>query len=69
MNDADLCRKNGWTPGTTLEGDDSAGLSRIVITAIGERRILARRTHHDGKAAEEGESMWTLRYRDWRRVS
>lgn len=47
--DADLCRANGWGPGTVLETEIRVGKKRrgyrIVITAVGERVVLARHTH------------------------
>lgn len=58
---AEICRRNGWAPGTVLEGDEGYGPTRIRITAVGERSILA--------VAENGrESNWTLAYRDWKEV-
>jgi hypothetical protein len=54
MNSADLCKKNGWTVGTVLQGDEGFGPSTIVITAIGET-VLA---NGDSKLG-----------RDWKRVS
>lgn len=67
--DADRCRANGWQVGDTLEGDEGYGPTRILITAIGEQRILARELSHAGETCEGRELMWTLRYRDWRKVS
>lgn len=43
MNDAELCRKNGWGPGTYLAGDEGGDETVIKITAIGERAILCKR--------------------------
>ena len=67
--DAGRCRANGWQAGDTLEGDEGDGPTRILITAIGEEHILARETWHDGKPVDGAETNWTLRYRDWRKVS
>ena len=70
MNAADMCRTNGWVVGDSLEGDEGHGPTRIRITAIGETVILARPTHHNGNPLRETyESAWTLRYRDWRKVT
>lgn len=79
MTDADLCRLNDWPPGTVLEGreewpDGGWGESRIVLTAVGERSVLARqvarRSHRDPawKAVDARESGWALDCRDWRAV-
>ena len=46
MNSAETCRKNGWVPGTVIEGrlvfDRVETWDRIVITAIGEAGILGK---------------------------
>ena len=65
MNSADLCRQNGWTVGTILEGDEGAGPERIKITAIGECSVLAKHVDDD----KFGESIWNLSFRDWEKVS
>lgn len=66
MNDAELCRKNGWTPGTILEGDEGYGPERILITAIGEEFILARRVADTrGDSVDDSEATWTLNCRRW----
>ena len=59
---ADLCRLNGWSPGTVLEGDEGYGPERIVLTAVGEQHILAR------AVAGGMEGHFTLECRDWREV-
>jgi hypothetical protein len=61
---ADCCRRMGWTVGTHIKGDEGYGPSTIVITAIGERSILARRI--GDKPRYEG--CWTLDCRDWHEV-
>ena len=77
MNSADLCRRNGWKPGTVIEGCEMrAGgetWDRVVITAVGETGILGRAVAI--KRGAEGwqdqvltEKGWTLAYRDWRKV-
>lgn len=66
MNSADICRKNGWGPGTEIVGDEGYGPSVILITAIGEEHILARMIFHDGKPVKNEENMWTLEHRDWK---
>lgn len=68
-SDAALCRINGWTPGTILEGDEGHGTTRILLTAIGEERILARQISHNGVPTEESETKWTLKCRDWHKVT
>jgi len=66
--DADRCHANGWQVGDVLEGDEGHGPTRILITAIGDERILARETRHNGKPVDGAETNWTLRYRDWRKI-
>ena len=77
MNSADLCRRNGWKPGTVIEGCEMrAGgetWDRVVITAVGETGILGRAVAI--KRGAEGwqdqvltEKGWSLAYRDWRKV-
>jgi hypothetical protein len=69
MNDAELCRKNGWGPGTYLAGDDGSGETVIEITAIGERAILCKMISHGGEPMQrKWEAIWTLEYRDWREI-
>ena len=73
MNSAELCRVNGWSAGTVLEGTESgtgwSTTSRIRITAVGERIILAKKLWQDGVAVEHpDESCWTLECRDWKPV-
>jgi hypothetical protein len=63
MESADLCRANGWGPGTILEGDEGRGPERIRITAVGEQVILAT-----GLGKHDREGHWTLKMRDWRKV-
>jgi hypothetical protein len=60
---ADWCRLNGWGVGTILEGDEGRGPERIVITAIGEDSILAKRI-----GGLDGDRSWVLWCRDWKRV-
>lgn len=68
LNQADLCRANGWTVGTILEGDEGYGPYRIKITAIGETVILARRISCDGKPYLGRETIWSLARCDWKKV-
>lgn len=63
---ADLCRANGWGPGTRLVGDEGYGPTVIEITAIGEARLLAKCLGHNGVAHRPHESTWVLDARDWR---
>ena len=68
-SDADLCRRNGWGPGTRLIGDEGYGPTVIEITAIGEQRILAVEVSHDGGATRPRyERSWVLFCREWRAV-
>jgi hypothetical protein len=63
-SDADICRENGWTVGTILEGDEGYGPDQIQITAIGETKILAKRI----RPRECSETSWTLALRNWKKV-
>lgn len=65
MNDAETCRRNGWTVGTRLVGDEGYGPTTIEITAIGERVLLAKMI----SPTRQSESTWTLAYRDWKEVT
>lgn len=68
-SDADKCRRNGWTAGTRLVGDEGFGPTVIEITAVGERAILAKKISHNGKPHPYlDEQNWTLACRDWRPV-
>ena len=68
-NSADVCRANGWRPGTVLEGDEGHGPTVIVVTAVGEQRLLARAVSHDGEPVDGSEMAWTLHCREWREVT
>ena len=66
---AETCRQNGWQVGDVLEGDEGHGPTRIRITAIGERGILAIPIMQSGYLVEDSyEGPWALAYRDWRKV-
>lgn len=68
-NEADVCRRLGWIPGTRLAGDEGYGVTVIQITALGESKILAKRISHKGVPVKgERESSWTLSCRDWKVV-
>ncbi|AFA45091.1 HTH binding domain protein [Mycobacterium phage Spartacus] len=68
MSDADTARRNGWTVGTRLAGDEGRGETTIEITAIGEEHVLAKTISHAGRPVPYGESLWTFMFRDWREV-
>jgi len=65
LSDAELCRANGWGPGTRLVGDQGYGPTVIEITAVGERYILAKTISFRGNPMDSGEGLWTLECRDW----
>jgi hypothetical protein len=67
-SDADVCRANGWGPGTRLVGDEGYGPTVIEIRYVGERVIVAKAISHDGEPMDVRESVWTLSCRDWRVV-
>lgn len=63
---AEVARGRGWGVGTEVEGDEGYGVTRLLITAIGERSVLAREVDGDGAGVTEGS--WTFGCRCWRRV-
>ena len=69
QSDAYICRANCWSVGTNLEGDEGFGPTRIIITAIGERCVLARKLSHNGTETEWQETLWTVQARVWKRVN
>lgn len=65
-NSADVCRKNGWGPGTRLVGDEGYGPTVIEITAVGESAILAKMiSHNEHPPSWTHENTWTLQPREW----
>jgi len=68
IGSAAMCERNGWQAGDTLEGDEGHGPQRIIITAIGENNILARRVPVGDEAIHPFENMWELGHRDWRKI-
>lgn len=69
-SEADFVHRQGWKPGTVLEGKpvvrngQQIESGKIVrITAIGEQQVLAREVR-DG--VEDGECAWTFTLRQWR---
>lgn len=70
MTSAELCRRNGWGPGTRLVGDEGYGPDVIEITAIGESKILAVAISRNGRPSfPRSEAAWTLTLRDWREAT
>jgi hypothetical protein len=67
-SDAEICREKGWNVGDVLEGDEGFGPTRILITAIGERHILAKELSHSGADRQRQESHWTVQARKWKKV-
>jgi hypothetical protein len=61
------CMKHGWQVGDILEGDEGYGPDRIKIRAIvqGWDGILAEKMSGNYKG---DISVWTLEYRDWKKV-
>lgn len=66
---AEVCRQNGWGPGTRLVGDEGYGPTVIEITAVGEHDILAKCIAHAEGAVEPHEGPWALWCRDWREAT
>jgi hypothetical protein len=70
LTNADVCRRNGWEPGTLLIGTDRQGACVIRLTAVGESAILAKKMTQDGKPVNSiagRECVWDLHLRDWQR--
>lgn len=65
-SEADFCRLRGWGVGTRLVGDEGYGPTIIEITAIGERKLVAKILAHAGRAVRQHEASWVLWCRDWR---
>jgi hypothetical protein len=65
LSSAELCRANGWGPGTRLVGDEGYGPTVIEITAIGSDDILAKMISHNGEPCNGVENKWGLEHRDW----
>lgn len=63
---ADICRANGWGPGTRLVGDEGDGPTVLRITAVGVQEILAIVETHSGRPVAGWEAAWSLDCRDWR---
>ncbi len=68
MNDADLCRANGWKVGDRLLSDVGYGPTTIELTVIGESQISAAIVSHNSVAPEGQEMLETLSGRTWRRL-
>lgn len=64
-SNADFCRRIGLVKGDFLIGDEGYGPDVIMLTAIGERSILARYVSRD----DDRESTWTLDCRNWHEVA
>lgn len=63
LSSAELCRRNGWGPGTKLVGTeyyvDGHSTNLITITAVGDAAILAYGSN------SRCECVWDLTHRDW----
>lgn len=68
MTPAQVCHAKGWEVGTRIKGNEGYGETVIQITAIGEKRVLARQISHKGQEQTSSESTWTLAHRDWEPV-
>lgn len=73
LSSAELCRRNGWGPGTVLESIDRGLGVRIRITAVGDVAVLA--VHHLTLCGAEWlgdtgfeEEIWQLSHRAWKAV-
>lgn len=69
LSAAEICRRNGWGPGTRLVGDEGYGPTVIEITAVGHDHILAIPVSDNGKPSYRPyENSWTLECRDWKEI-
>lgn len=76
MNSAQMCRANGWGPGTLIAGDEGYGETVLRITAVGESMVLARMVQTGRQDWEadwdlteaDWEADWDLTWRDWHEV-
>jgi hypothetical protein len=68
QSDAEEFRQRGFQVGDKLVGDEGYGPTVIQLTAIGERKLLAKEVSHNGVAVEGTETSWTLSERDWQKV-
>lgn len=75
LSTADLCKANGWSVGTVLEGErlpkepPEMPLPQIQITAIGLQVILAIPMRIAGAERFGGdEQAYSLKTRNWRAV-
>jgi hypothetical protein len=70
LTSAEICRQNGWLPGTFLSGERLPKESidqpqhRIRITALGLREVLAVQIWPDGDDWG-AELLWDLHTREW----
>lgn len=62
---AALCRARNWQPGTTLTATIDGSTTTLLITAIGDIHVLARRTRIDHHDLADIETIWDLRTRPW----
>jgi len=62
---AEICRRNGWTPGTRLLGPRNGERRTIAlqITAVGVTHVLGQEILEDASRSAEGQ--WDLTCRDW----
>lgn len=63
---AEICRRNGWGPGTKLVGDEGYGPTIIEITAVGSEAILARPISQNEVPYSDYENIWHLDNREWK---
>jgi hypothetical protein len=67
-SDAEECRARGFQPGDRLIGNEGYGPTEIVITVIGEKKILAKTVAQNGNPLKRPENIWTLSGRDLERA-
>ena len=67
--DTDLCRQQGWAPGTRLVGDEGYGPTVIELRYVGNNLVVAKAISHNGVPVSEPEGTWSLQCRDWKEVS
>lgn len=70
MNDYELCKANGWGPGTRLIGDQGYGPTTIELTYISPQIVVAITHAVAGKHLPvPRERTWSLQSRNWVEVS
>lgn len=69
LSSAEICRRNGWGPGTILSGNEGHGDTDLLITAVGTFWVLAVTIRHADETFDHNEEcLWKLTMRDWKKI-